>query len=144
MPLLEARRLAIPEVMYFRYRVFEDERGFFAELWKRTEYLAAGLPFDFVQVNLSYSRPYVVRGLHYQLKPSEQGKLVFVVRGRVFDVAVDIGRARRISASGSRRSWGPARRFGSLLASPTASRPWRRRTSCTSSRRSTTLSAIDA
>jgi dTDP-4-dehydrorhamnose 3,5-epimerase-like enzyme len=92
MPLVEVKRLAIPEVMYFRYRVFEDERGFFAELWKRTEYLAAGLPFDFVQVNLSYSRPYVVRGLHYQLKPSEQGKLVFVVRGRVFDVAVDIRR----------------------------------------------------
>ncbi len=92
MPLIEVRRLAIPEVMYFRYRVFEDERGFYAELWKRTEYLAAGLPFDFVQVNLIYSRPYVVRGLHYQLKPSEQGKLVFVVRGRVFDVAVDIRR----------------------------------------------------
>jgi dTDP-4-dehydrorhamnose 3,5-epimerase len=74
MPLVEVRRLGIPEVMYFRYRLFEDERGFFVELWKRTEYLAAGLPFDFVQVNLSYSRPYVVRGLHYQLKPSEQGE----------------------------------------------------------------------
>jgi dTDP-4-dehydrorhamnose 3,5-epimerase-like enzyme len=73
MPLAEVKRLATPEVMYFRYRLFEDERGFFAELWKRTEYLAAGLPFDFVQVNLSYSRPYVVRG-------------------RVFDTAVDIRR----------------------------------------------------
>jgi dTDP-D-glucose 4,6-dehydratase len=51
-----------------------------------------GLPFDFVQVNLSYSRQYVVRGLHYQLKPSEQGKLVFVVGGRAFGVEVDIRR----------------------------------------------------
>jgi dTDP-4-dehydrorhamnose 3,5-epimerase len=54
--------------------------------------LAAVLPFDVVQVNLSYSRPYVVRGLHYQLKPTEHEKLVFVVRGRVFNVAVDIRR----------------------------------------------------
>jgi dTDP-4-dehydrorhamnose 3,5-epimerase len=73
MPLVEVRRLAIPEVVYFRYRLFEDERGIYAELWKRTEYLAAGLPFDFVQVNLIHSGP-------------------FVVRGRVFDVAVDIRR----------------------------------------------------
>ncbi|WP_342838532.1 dTDP-4-dehydrorhamnose 3,5-epimerase [Pyrobaculum sp.] len=87
-----AKRLEIPDVILFEYRLFEDERGFFAELWKRGEYLAAGLPYDFVQVNLSYSRPYVVRGLHHQLKPSEQGKLVTVVRGRVFDVAVDIRR----------------------------------------------------
>ncbi|MGC9107273.1 MAG: dTDP-4-dehydrorhamnose 3,5-epimerase [Infirmifilum sp.] len=92
MPLVGARRLEIPDVILFEYKIFEDERGFFAELWKRGEYLAAGLPYDFVQVNLSYSRPYVVRGLHYQLKPSEQGKLVTVVRGRVYDVAVDIRR----------------------------------------------------
>ncbi len=66
--------------------------GFFTELWKRTEYLTTNLPYDFTQVNLSYSRPYVVRGLHYQLKPAEQGKLVYVVKGRVLDVAVDIRR----------------------------------------------------
>jgi len=111
MPLVEARRLGIPEVMYFRYRLFEDERGFFAELWKRTEYLAAGLPFDFVQINLSYSRPYVVRGLHYLLKPSEQGKSVFVVKGRVFDTAVDI------------RRWSP--HFGGWVA---AELGWRSKT----------------
>ena len=144
MPLIEVRRLAIPDVMYFRYRLFEDERGFYAELWKRTEYLAAGLHFDFVQVNMIYSRPYVVRGLHYQLKPSEQGKLVFVVRGRAFDAAVTSAGTRSTSASGSRRSWGPARLSGSRRASPTASRPWRRSTTCTSSRRSTTPSATDA
>ena len=92
MPVVSVKRLEIPDVMLFEFRVFEDNRGFFTELWKRGEYLALGLPYDFVQVNLSYSRPNVVRGLHYQLKPSEQGKLVYVVRGRVFDVAVDVRR----------------------------------------------------
>jgi dTDP-4-dehydrorhamnose 3,5-epimerase len=53
---------------------------------------ASGVPYDFVQVNLSFSRRGVVRGLHYQLKPLEQGKLVYVVSGGVYDVAVDIRR----------------------------------------------------
>lgn len=92
MPLISVRRLDIPDVVLFQFRVFEDERGYFTELWKRTEYLASGLPYDFTQVNLSYSHPHVVRGLHYQLKPMEQGKLVYVVKGRVFDAAVDIRR----------------------------------------------------
>ena len=92
MPVASVKRLEIPDVMLFEFRVFEDNRGFFTELWKRGEYLALGLPYDFVQVNLSRSRPNVVRGLHYQLKPSEQGKLVYVVKGRVFDVAVDVRR----------------------------------------------------
>ncbi|MGC9227569.1 dTDP-4-dehydrorhamnose 3,5-epimerase [Caldivirga sp.] len=92
MPLVSVKRLEIPDVMLFQFKVFEDNRGYFTELWKRTEYLANGLPYDFTQVNLSYSHPFVVRGLHYQLKPSEQGKLVYVVKGRVFDVAVDIRR----------------------------------------------------
>ena len=92
MPLVSVKRLEIPDVLLFNFRVFEDNRGYFTELWKRTEYLANGLPYDFVQVNLSYSHPFVVRGLHYQLKPSEQGKLVYVIKGRVFDVAVDIRR----------------------------------------------------
>jgi len=63
---------------------------FFAELYKGTDFLSEGIPYDFVQVNLSYSRRGVVRGLHYQLRPAEQGKLVYVISGRVFDVAVDI------------------------------------------------------
>jgi dTDP-4-dehydrorhamnose 3,5-epimerase len=71
---------------------FNREQVFFAELWKKIEHLAACLPSNFVRVNPSYLRTLAVRGLHYQLKPSEQGKLVFVVRGRVFDVAVDIRR----------------------------------------------------
>jgi len=82
--------LEISDVVLVKFRVFEDVRGFFAELYKRTDFLSEGVPYDFVQVNLSYSRRGVVRGLHYQLRPAEQGKLVYVVRGKVFDVAVDI------------------------------------------------------
>jgi len=90
MPFEQFKRLEIPDVILTKYKVFEDIRGFFAELYKRTDFLANGVPYDFVQVNLSYSKPGVVRGLHYQLRPYEQGKLVYVVKGKVFDVAVDI------------------------------------------------------
>jgi len=92
MPFEWFKRLEIPDVVLVKYRVFEDIRGFFAELYKRTDFLSEGVPYDFVQVNLSYSKKGVVRGLHYQLRPAEQGKLVYVVSGRVFDVAVDIRR----------------------------------------------------
>jgi len=92
MPFERFRRLEILDVILVKFRVFEDIRGFFAELYKRTDFLSEGVPYDFVQVNLSYSKKGVVRGLHYQLRPAEQGKLVYVVSGRVFDVAVDIRR----------------------------------------------------
>ncbi|MEM0463219.1 dTDP-4-dehydrorhamnose 3,5-epimerase [Pyrobaculum sp.] len=82
----------MPDVIFFEYKIFPDNRGFFAELWKQGEYLAAGVPYDFVQMNFSFSKQYVVRGLHYQLKPSEQGKLVTVVKGRVPDIGADIRR----------------------------------------------------
>jgi len=90
MPFEWFKRLEIPDVVLVKYKVFDDIRGFFAELYKRTDFLSEGVPYDFVQVNLSYSKKGVVRGLHYQLRPAEQGKLVYVVSGRVFDVAVDI------------------------------------------------------
>ena len=90
MPFKLFKRLGIPGVMLVEPVVFPDQRGFFAELYKRTDFLANGVPYDFVQVNLSYSKPKVVRGLHYQLRPYEQGKLVYVIKGKVFDVAVDI------------------------------------------------------
>ena len=90
MPFKSFTRLEIPDVMLVEYQVFPDRRGFFAELYKRGDFLANGIPYDFVQVNLSYSVPGVVRGLHYQLRPHEQGKLVTVIRGKIFDVAVDI------------------------------------------------------
>lgn len=70
-------------------RVFGDARGFFMETWNKARYAEAGITADFVQDNLSFSRRGVLRGLHFQ-KPNPQGKLVYVLAGEVFDVAVDI------------------------------------------------------
>ena len=84
-------RTAIPEVILFEPKVFGDERGFFFESFNDREFTeAVGRPVTFVQDNHSRSRKGVLRGLHYQLPPHAQGKLVRVVAGEVFDVAVDI------------------------------------------------------
>lgn len=75
-------------------RVFTDERGLFSETYKRSRfYTTTGIDAEFVQDNHSRSIKGVLRGLHYQLTPVEQGKLVRVVRGAVLDVAVDIRRS---------------------------------------------------
>lgn len=84
------RRLAIPDVVLIEPRAFEDERGYFVELFKQTEFADFGLSCKIVQQNLSHSVKGVLRGLHYQLRPREQAKLVTAVRGDVYDVAVDI------------------------------------------------------
>jgi dTDP-4-dehydrorhamnose 3,5-epimerase len=76
-------------VIIIEPRVFRDERGYFLETWNAATYAAAGLDIRFVQDNLSYSAQGVLRGLHYQ-EPYPQGKLVSVLAGEVFDVAVDI------------------------------------------------------
>jgi dTDP-4-dehydrorhamnose 3,5-epimerase len=68
---------------------YDDERGWFAELWNAERYRAAGLDIAFAQNNVSHSRRGVLRGMHYQW-PNPQGKLVSVLRGVVFDVVVDI------------------------------------------------------
>src|SRR5690606_38173823 len=82
---------AIPDVLILEPRVFGDERGFFLESFNQRAFNeATGLDVQFVQDNHSRSAKGVLRGLHYQLPPHEQGKLVRVVRGSVFDVAVDI------------------------------------------------------
>jgi dTDP-4-dehydrorhamnose 3,5-epimerase len=70
-------------------KIFGDERGFFLETWSRKRYQEIGIDVDFVQDNLSFSRHGVLRGLHFQ-NPQAQGKLVYVLQGEVFDVAVDI------------------------------------------------------
>ncbi|HEX8980030.1 MAG TPA: dTDP-4-dehydrorhamnose 3,5-epimerase [Parasulfuritortus sp.] len=70
-------------------KVFGDARGFFVETWNQVRYAEAGLPGRFVQDNLSFSRRGVLRGLHFQ-NPNGQGKLVYVLQGEVFDVAVDV------------------------------------------------------
>ncbi len=73
-------------------KVIEDKRGFFREMFKASEFEIRGVPFSFVQDNHSRSQQGTLRGLHFQLAPQTQGKLVMVLRGQVFDVAVDIRR----------------------------------------------------
>ena len=79
----------IPGVVVIEPKVFGDERGFFMETWNAARYEEAGLSYRFVQDNLSFSTKGVLRGLHFQ-DPDRQGKLVQVLDGEVFDVAVDI------------------------------------------------------
>jgi dTDP-4-dehydrorhamnose 3,5-epimerase len=83
---------AIPEVLLIEPKVFGDERGFFFESYNRRALEAHGIPGEFVQDNHSRSAKNVLRGLHYQIR-QPQGKLVRVVAGEVFDVAVDIRRS---------------------------------------------------
>ena len=82
----------LPDVLIIQPRVFEDERGFFLESYQKQRFTAAGIPFDFVQDNHSLSRRGVLRGLHYQIQQA-QGKLVRVIAGEIFDVAVDLRRS---------------------------------------------------
>lgn len=88
---MEFTRLAIPDVILIEPRVFGDDRGFFLESFNKKQFVqATDVEIDFVQDNHSRSIKGVLRGLHYQLPPKAQGKLVRVVVGEVFDVAVDI------------------------------------------------------
>lgn len=79
----------LPGVLILEPKAFGDERGFFMETWQQERYEAIGIKEKFLQDNLSFSARGVLRGLHYQ-HPHSQGKLVSVVQGEVFDVAVDI------------------------------------------------------
>jgi dTDP-4-dehydrorhamnose 3,5-epimerase len=89
---MNTRPTKLPGVVVIEPEVFGDERGFFMETWNQPRYVAEGLPAGFVQDNLSQSRRGVLRGLHYQL-PFPQGKLLSVIEGEIFDVAVDIRRS---------------------------------------------------
>jgi dTDP-4-dehydrorhamnose 3,5-epimerase len=82
--------LAIPQVILIEPKVFTDERGFFIESYKRSEFVSHGIACTFVQDNRSHSLYRTLRGLHYQKNPAAQGKLISVIRGEIFDVAVDI------------------------------------------------------
>ncbi len=82
--------LALPDVILIQPRLFADPRGFFLETYKYSEFQAHGIPETFVQDNHSRSVRGVLRGLHYQNPPQAQGKLIRVVRGAIYDVAVDI------------------------------------------------------
>lgn len=84
------QRLEIPDLVLLIPQRFEDERGWFMERFKASAFLEAGVEDTFVQDNLSYSAYGVLRGLHYQVTPAAQAKLVTVFQGEVFDVAVDL------------------------------------------------------
>jgi dTDP-4-dehydrorhamnose 3,5-epimerase len=87
---MQTERLAIPDVLLLTPARFGDDRGWFSETFVAPRVAAAGISADFVQDNHSYSRPAgTVRGLHCQVAPRVQGKLVRVVRGSIWDVAVD-------------------------------------------------------
>lgn len=106
---------AIPDVLLVRPRVFGDERGFFMETYHFRKFAEAGVPQVFVQDNHSASRQGILRGLHYQVR-QVQGKLVRVVAGEIFDVAVDLRRgsatfghwvAARLSSANKLQLWVP-------------------------------------
>jgi dTDP-4-dehydrorhamnose 3,5-epimerase len=84
------RELDIAGVIVAEAVRFEDDRGFFAELYKESAFVSNGIPAGFVQDNFSRSSRHTLRGLHFQLCPEAQGKLVMPVSGVIFDVAVDI------------------------------------------------------
>lgn len=86
---MKVQELTLPGLRLIEPRIFRDERGQFLETWNQLRYREAGLPRTFVQDNVSWSTRGVLRGLHYQ-EPHAQGKLVSVLRGEVWDVAVDI------------------------------------------------------
>jgi dTDP-4-dehydrorhamnose 3,5-epimerase len=86
---MKVSETALPGVLLVEPSVFGDERGFFLETYQADRYAAAGIPGPFVQDNVSRSRRGVLRGLHYQ-HPDAQGKLVQVLDGEVYDVAVDV------------------------------------------------------
>jgi len=84
----------IPEVLRIILKVYTDQRGFFLESYNKKLFINAGITHEFVQDNLSSSVQYTLRGLHYQIT-HPQGKLVRVIRGEVFDVAVDLRKESR-------------------------------------------------
>lgn len=114
---MQATRLSIPDVILFTPKVFGDNRGFFFESFnEKTFQELTGLKVNFVQDNHSKSQKWVLRGLHYQLPPKAQGKLVRVVQGEVFDVAVDIRKSspyfgkwvgQLLSAENKQQMWIP-------------------------------------
>ena len=83
-------RLKIEDLILVRPKVFGDNRGFFAECYKKSDFALNGINVDFVQDNHSKSSKGVLRGLHYQQSPCSQAKLIKCIKGQIYDVAVDI------------------------------------------------------
>jgi dTDP-4-dehydrorhamnose 3,5-epimerase len=106
----------IPDVLVVEAGLIRDDRGFFSETYSARMFEEAGLRLGFVQDNLSGSKKGTLRGLHYQLEPHGMGKLVRVIRGSIFDVAVDLRRGspsfgkwvgRTLTAGSSAALWIP-------------------------------------
>lgn len=113
---MQVQRMAIPEVMLITPPRFADSRGWFSEAFNAAKFAEIGLAETFVQDNQSHSRKNVVRGLHCQIAPAVQGKLVRVLKGAIWDVAVDVRRgsptygqhvAAEISAENGAQFWVP-------------------------------------
>ena len=128
---IELTKTGLPEVLFVKPQVFADERGFFFESFNKSDWLAAtGLDCEFVQDNHSRSARGVLRGLHYQLPPAAQGKLVRALTGEIFDVAVDIRQGspnfgkwtgQRLTAENRLQMWVPQGfAHGFLVLSETA------------------------
>ena len=112
---MHAAALSLAGVLLIEHQVFEDARGAFFESWNERDFAAAGIGARFVQENVSRSRAYVLRGLHYQIRQT-QGKLVRVLAGEIFDVVVDLRRSAptfgqslsvRLDAAAARSLWVP-------------------------------------
>lgn len=122
--------LEIPDVVLVRPTRHDDRRGWFRETYRQSAFSAAGIDAEFAQDNLVRSVHGVLRGMHFQLPPAAQGKLVGVAQGRIFDVAVDLrsGRAtygqwaaRTLDADGGALLWiPPGFAHGYLVLSETA------------------------
>ena len=104
-------QIDLPGVVVIQPRVFEDERGGFLETYRYSQFSEAGIAERFVQTNLSWSQKGVLRGLHYQVEPDAQGKLVSVSQGEIYDVVVDVredsptlGQWRAVNLSSSNRT----------------------------------------
>jgi len=118
MPMpVKIAKTEIPDVLLVETGVVRDDRGFFSETYSSTMFEMAGFRETFLQDNLSESKRGTVRGLHYQIEPHAMGKLVRVIRGSIFDVAVDIRRGsstfgkwvgRTLSAENRLSMWIPA------------------------------------
>lgn len=84
------QKMEIPELLLISPKIFKDGRGYFMETYKETDFKAMGIDQVFVQDNFSRSSKKTIRGLHYQISPRAQGKLIMVTYGEVYDVAVDL------------------------------------------------------
>jgi len=113
---MQFTKTKLTDIVLIEPKVFEDERGFFFESFKKKSFADAGITTDFVQDNHSRSRKGTLRGLHYQIQ-QPQGKLVRVTLGEIFDIAVDVRRSSptfgewvgyHLSAENKKQLWIPA------------------------------------